>query len=148
MCRKNFLIVILMFFGFVCFAQSSDFVSYMIDAEKVSYEDVAYFCAINLNLVDEDCTPADALKALADADVYSTSKDSKANISYQALAKMCMNTWNLKRGFMYNISKLERYAFKDMQAMGFIPDNASPTAEVSGLEVLYLINRCLEVSGE
>lgn len=148
MCRKNFLIVILMFFGFVCFAQSSDFVSYMIEAETVSYEDVAYFCAVNLELVDEDCTPVDAMQALANAGVYSTSKDSKSNISYQALAKMCMNTWKIKGGFLYNLSKLERYAFKDMQAKGFIPSNASSTAEVSGLEVLNLINRCLEVSGE
>ena len=146
MCRKILFLSILLMLSCFCFGQSADFVSEMIESTAVTYEDAAYFCAINLELIQDDVSPADAVKALDDAKFFSMPKDSKISITYEVLANMCMRTWDIKGGLMYTITKANRYAFKEMQYLGFIPNNANPKSTVSGIQMLNLITRCIEQS--
>ena len=144
MLKKIFVISIFLVLGCLCFGQSADMVSKMIESESVTYEDVAYFCAINLGLVNDDTSPEDALVALFEAKIFSMPKDPKANITYDAVANMCMKTWKIKGGLFYTLTKSDRYAFKELQYLGFISTSENPKKKVSGTEVLNLITRCLE----
>ena len=144
MLKKIFVISIFLILGCLCFGQSADMVSKMIESDSVTYEDVAYFCAINLGLANDDTSPEDALVALCDAKIFSMPKNSKANIAYDALSNMCMKTWGIKGGLFYTLTKSDRYAFKELQYLGFISASENPKKNVSGRDVLNLITRCIE----
>ena len=144
MMKKIFVISIFLILGCLCFGQSADIVSKMIESESVTYEDVAYFCAINLGLANDNTSGEDALAALIDAKIVSMPKNPKANITYDAVANMCMKTWDIKGGLFYTITKSDRYAFKELQYLGFISSSENPKKLVSGTDVLNLITRCME----
>ena len=146
MIKKIFVVSIFLVLGCLCFGQSADMVSKMIESESVTYEDVAYFCAINLGLADEETPSEDALVILSDAKIFSMPKNPKANIAYDALANICMRTWEIKGGLFYTITKSDRYAFKELQYLGFISSSENPKKKVSGIEVLNLITRCMEIN--
>lgn len=144
MLKKIFVISIFFILGCLCFGQSADMVSKMIESESVTYEDVAYFCATNLGLANDNTSPEDALVALCDAKIYSMPKNPKVNITYEAVANMCMKTWGIKGGLFYTITKSNRYAFKELQYLGFISSSENPKKNISGRDVLNLITRCME----
>lgn len=146
MIKKKIFLLLFVLFASLGFSQSADFVTEIINSEAITYEDVAYFCALNLGLVSDDATPSEAMVALDKANVYSMPNNSKEYIPYDALANMLMRTWGIKGGFFYSITKSNRYAFKELQNKGFIPTNVSSKESVSGIEMLNLITRCLEIS--
>ena len=145
MFKKKILICLFIGITCICFGQSADFVTKMINAESVTYEDVAYLCATNLGLILDDATPEEAMLALDKAGIYDMPNNPKAEISYESLANMCTKTWKIKGGFLYSITKSDRYAFKELQSLGFIYTNVDPKETVSGIEVLNLITRCLDL---
>ena len=145
MFKKKILICLFIGITWSCFGQSADFVTKMINAESVTYEDVAYLCATSLGLILDDATPEEAMLALDKAGIYDMPNNPKAEISYESLANMCMKTWKIKGGFLYSITKSDRYAFKELQTLGFIYTNVDPKETVSGIEVLNLITRCLDL---
>lgn len=144
--RKFLIICGLLFVGFFCFGQSSDYVSKMIESPCVTYEDAAYFCAINLGLIQEADSPKDALVALDREKVFPMPKNPSANITYDAFSNMCLRTWKIKGGLLYTITKSNRYAFKEMQYLGFIPVSEEPKTEVSGIQMLNMFTRCIEMT--
>lgn len=148
MSRKSFFLIVFLILGAVCFSQSADFITEMIEAETVSYEDVGYLCAVNLGLVSDSSSTQDALIALDKAGVISMPKEPTANISYSALANMCMKTWKIKGGLLYRITKANRYAFREFQSRGLIGTTVDPYSTVTGIQVLNLITQCMEIAGE
>lgn len=144
--RKILIICGLLFIGCFCFGQSADFVSKMIESPCVTYEDAAYFCAINLGLIQETDSANEALVALDREKVFSMPENPTANITYDAFANMCLKTWKIKGGLLYTITKSNRYAFKEMQYLGFIPNSEDPKSEVSGIQMLNMFTRCIEMA--
>ena len=146
--KKIIFICLFLCLSFVCFGQSADFISKMIEAEQVTYEDVAYLCAINLELISEEDFGKEALSALEKAKVFSMPKNPTETVSYAALANMFMKTWKIKGGLMYSITKANRYAFRELQYLGFIAATEYPNKKPSGLEMLNLLTKCMEYVGE
>ena len=146
--RKSIFICLFLCLSFVCFGQSADFISKMIEAEDVSYEDVAYLCAINLELISEEDSGAEALAALDKAKVFSMPKNPSDSVSYGVVANMFMKTWKIKGGLMYSITKANRYAFRELQYLGFIAVTENPSSKITGLEMLNLLTKCMEYVGE
>ena len=75
MCKKIIFVCIFLLVGTCLFAQSADMVSKLIEADSVTYEEFAYFCAINLNLIDDETSPAEAMVALDNAKIFSMPKN-------------------------------------------------------------------------
>ncbi len=123
-------------------AQSADAVSAMIETPAVSFCQAAYFMAVYA--VDSDAiSEAEALDFCIDAGLCSIPSDPEKLITLSELAGMCMRTFNLKGGIMYTITKSNHYAFREMQAKGFIAKNADPSATVTGSNALILITECI-----
>ena len=59
-----------------------------------------------------------------------------------------MKTWKIKGGLMYSITKANRYAFRELQYLGFIAATEYPNKKPSGLEMLNLLTKCMEYVGE
>jgi len=146
MCKKKIFVCIFLLVGTFLFGQSADMVSKLIEADSVTYEDFAYFCAINLNLIDDETSPAEAMVALDNAKIFSMPKNPKDTISYGTLANMCMRTWGVKGGLMYRITKSDYYAFKEIQYLGFVSKTENPNKKVSGIDALNMITRFLEIA--
>lgn len=47
---------------------------------------------------------------------------------------------NMKGGLFYSIFKNSRYAFKELKALGILPEEADPSMLVSGRDVLAIFS--------
>ena len=63
MFKKKILICLFIGITCICFGQSAAFVTKMINAESVTYEDVAYLCATNLGFFRVDSSLLSLLRS-------------------------------------------------------------------------------------
>ena len=137
----------LMFFCVVVSAQSSDKVTEMIEAKTVSLDDVAYFAASYFGVIDEKDSGAEALLELEKNTQYVKISNSEI-LSYDDFAYFCTQTWNIKGGLMLMATKSPRYAFKELQSMGYVSQSIFPNDMVDGIQALTIMTNCIEFSEE
>lgn len=121
-------------------AQSANAVSEMIETPAVRYSQAAYFMAVAVN---PDIPESEALDFCIHFGLCTTPSDPEKLITLSELAGMCMRTFNLRGGILYSITKSNHYAFREMQAKGFIPKSADPSATITGSNALVMITECI-----
>lgn len=149
--KKKILVIalLLVVFAAAVSAQSADALTRLIEADKATVGDIAYFLAVYRGSVSENATATDAIRALQEENICSNSVSADNVLTYKVFAGMLMRTWNVRGGLMYTLTKSDRYALRDLQAKGFISSGADPVAAVSGYEALAVINDCMtELGGE
>lgn len=146
--KVQFFALFFVFFCGVLSAQSADKVTEMLELKTVNLGDVAYFAATYFDIIEEDGTGVEAISQLEKHFQYSKISDEKANLRYDQFAYFCTQTWNIKGGLMLMATKAPRYAFKELQAMGYISQSVSPSDEINGVQALTIITSCIEYSEE
>ena len=136
---------ILLFFSFSLFAQNADLVTKIIETDKVSFAQVAYFSATYLGFLPDIATEQEAVNAISLRGISSIPENPYKQITYQKFAQICMNTWIKKGGLMYSITKSPRYAFREMQSLGLIDYKKYPNQSLSGKEALNIMSKCITI---
>lgn len=139
--------VLLLLFAAVVSAQSADAFTEMIEAEQTTVGDLGYFLAVYLDVVPESASASEATAALQGEGVVAAGVEAADPLTYKLFAGMLMRTWDVKGGLMYSLTGADRYALRDLQAMGFIPSAADPMAVVSGYQALATLNNCMTKLG-
>ncbi len=147
--KKRFLVMtaLILLCAAVVSAQSADALTKMIEADESTVGETAYFLAVYLGSVPESASEADAIRALQDAEICKAGVNADDSLTYKDFAGLIMRTWNVKGGLMYSITKADRYALRELQAMGLISAGADPQAIVSGYDALATINDCMTLLG-
>ena len=83
------------------FSQNADSVTAMIETEKVSFSQVAYFAATYLEFLPDIASEQEAMNAISLRGISSIPDNPYEQISYQKFAQICMNTWIKKGGLLY-----------------------------------------------
>ncbi len=122
-------------------AQSADAVSEMIATPAVRFSQAAYFMATAIEPSIE--TEAEALAFCVENELCTRSAHPDAPMTVSEFAGMCMRTYGLKGGIMYAITKANHYAFRELQAKGFISKTADPRSTISGSNALIIITECI-----
>ena len=143
--KAVFFTIIFLFCVTSIFAQKADAVTTMIETEKVTFSQVAYFAATYLEFLPDIASEQEAMNAISLRGISSIPDKPYEQLSYQKFAQICMNTWIKKGGLMYSITKSPRYAFREMQSLGLINYQKYPNQSLSGKEALNIITKCIEI---
>ncbi len=146
--KISFFAVFFIFFCGILPAQSAENVTEMIEAETISLADVAYFASTYLGISSDEDKKEAALLALEEFVQFPRIKDQQASLKYDEFAYFCTQVWNIKGGVMLRLTNSPRYAFRELQTMGFISSNASPAGTINGLQALTIITQVIEYSIE
>lgn len=145
--KKLFLFVLLILLCLVSiFGQASEAVSQLLESTSITYGQAAYFAATNLSLIPDESSYELASEEIVKAKLINTIDDYNAPISMAEFSMLCMKTWDFKGGLFYSIFKNPRYAFKEMQSKGIIPNDFDPSQSVTGIFALNTFTKCIELS--
>ncbi|MBP5358751.1 MAG: hypothetical protein J6Y69_06165 [Treponema sp.] len=142
--KSVLLIAIMLFIAGIAGAQSAERVTEILQEKQVTYGEIAYLAASELNLIQANASYDDAIKAAVNEGILKGNPASTDPINYKDLAYACCKTWNISGSLFYKMTKSPRYAFKQLQAIGIIPANADPSQKVSGRNALNIISACIE----
>ena len=129
-------------------SQNADTLTRIIEADKVTFSQVEYLCAVESGIADENATEIEAMELLEKQYFKKVKHNADKAINLSQTADILARTWNVNRSIIYSEIKLPRYAFKMLQAEGIIGENADPHKKLSGHEFLNMFSACLEKYGE
>lgn len=147
--KKRILVIatLLLLCAAVVSAQSADVLTRMIESDQSTVGDTAYFLAVYRGSVSENATAAEAVRALQSEGVCAEDLTADGILTYRVFSGLIMRAFDVKGGFMYSLTKSDRYAFRELQAKGFISAGVDPLDVISGYEALAVINDCLSAFG-
>ena len=132
--KKTGFVAVLFFFLCICVnAQSSEKLAELIDSECASFGQVAYLVGVYSNQIDENADYNKSEYILRKVNV-----DDKVLLG--DLSLIVAKVGNMKGGLFYSIFKNSRYAFKELKALGILPEEADPSMLVSGRDVLAIFS--------
>ncbi len=137
--KKNLLLLTFLFFSSTVFSQSADFITRVLESEKITYGQVCYFSAICQELVPEDASEIDAINAISERGIIFQNIQPDDFINYKQTAKIFAQIWNIKGGLFYRLTKGNaRYAFKQFKNDGVMSQSADPSMIPSGVDLLNM----------
>lgn len=143
--KSIFFIILGLILTFSISAQNADLVTKIIETEKVSFSQVAYFSATYLGYLPDITTEQEAVNAISLRGIASIPENPYRPVTYKKFAQICMNAWIKKGGLLYSITKSPRYAFREMQALGLIDYSKYPNQSLSGKEALNIMSKCIGI---
>ena len=139
MCLKRIFCLVFFLFSLNIYSQSAEFITELLDAKNVTYEQVSYLVAVHESLVSEKASYVDSMNALYQEKLLLEKVKPTEYINYKDLSYYFAKLWNVKGGLMFRISKgSPRYAFNQFKNDGIIPVNIDPHFYPSGRDVLNL----------
>ena len=138
------MLIVILLAGGVAFTQSADVITDLLESDKVSFGQVSYLAAVQMNLLDENDSYENAVKALVDNDIIPDGEEADMPIPLVDIAYIYSKLWNVKGGLMYRLTKgSPRYAFRQFQSDGIISSDADPAWLVSGAKALSIFTSCV-----
>lgn len=139
MCLKRIFCLVFFLFSLNIYSQSAEFITELLDAKNVTYEQVSYLVAVHENLVSEKASYVDSMNALYQEKLLLEKVKPTEYINYKDLSYYFAKLWNVKGGLMFRISKgSPRYAFNQFKNDGIIPLKIDPCFYPSGIDVLNM----------
>lgn len=138
------MLIVILLAGGVAFTQSADVITDLLESDKVSFGQVSYLAAVQMNLLDENDSYENAVKALVDNDIIPDGEEADMPIPLVDIAYIYSKLWDVKGGLMYRLTKgSPRYAFRQFQSDGIISSDADPAWLVSGAKALSIFTSCV-----
>ena len=111
--KKTFLLIIILLAGGVVFSQSADVITDLLESDEATFGQVSYLAAVQMNLIDENESYENAVKALVANNIIPDDEESDTPIPLVDIAYIYSKLWDVKGGLMYRITKgSPRYAFR------------------------------------
>lgn len=150
--KKLIVILVAALLSFSLHAQSTDFLSDMLDTERVTFGQASYLCVMHLLPNSEDMTYEVSYEKAGRYNVLPRVKANTTSDNTITLATACFmfaKIFNIKGGALFKLTDgSPRYAFRQLQVDGIVPISADSGLSVSGEEFLNLYTRCLRKYGE
>ncbi len=137
--KRFFVLLFTVFFSSVCFAQSADYVTKILDSKESTYGQVSYLVSVYKNLVPETATEQEAVESLVNSGLIKKNINAEKTIRADEAAFLFAKIWKFDSSMMFKLSKgSPRYAFKQFKADGVLPKNVNPGDILSGEQVLNI----------
>ncbi len=141
--KKSFVVLSLLLLSSVLSAQSAEKISEIIDSQTVSCEQCAYLAAVYSGLCGENVSYSEAFNTLHENQWISDGTVAQRPVKLSELSRLCVKATGLKCGLLYRITKSDRYAFKELKALGILDASADPSMQVSGQNAISVLNNCI-----
>lgn len=137
--KKLLLFTTLFFIASSVFSQSADFITRLLEKDKVTFGEVCYLCAVCQNLVPDDATEVDATNAIFEEGLLPKNVQPSDFANYKNTSALFAKLWNLNGGLFFRMTDGNgRYAFKQFKNDGVINQNSDPSMIPSGVDILNM----------
>ena len=140
-------IISLVFALFLClsaYAQSADVITDILETDEVTFGQVCYLTAVQMNIVDDSASYEDAVTALYEHGYIPILEEYQAPVPAVDLAYLYSKLWDVKGGLMFRLTNgSPRYAFRQFQSDGIVGADVDPAAYVSGEKALSIYTSCI-----
>lgn len=138
--RITFILCFLLFPFFIC-AQNFNHLNSIVETEKITLEQVSFLVASYLDSEDESISLEQSFVKLSQMGYFLENDKPSDFITVKKLSGIYAKVFNIKGGIFYRLfKKSDRYAFKELMALGYFPDNVDPSDSVSGVDAIGLLN--------
>ena len=140
-------IISLIFALFLClsvYAQSADVITDILETEEITFGQVCYLTAVQMNIIDDSASYEDSVTALYEHGYIPAVEEYQVPVPAVDLAYLYSKLWNVQGGLMYKLTKgSPRYAFRQFQSDGIIGADVDPSAYISGEKALSIYTSCV-----
>ena len=141
--KKIVILLTALFLSLSAYAQSADVITEILATEEVTFGQISYLTAAQMNIIDDDASYDDAVTALYEGGYIPFVEDSDSPVPAVDLAYLYSKLWNIKGGLMYRITNgAPRYAFRQFQSDGIISADLDPSSYISGAKALSIYTSC------
>lgn len=142
--KKILTLLFALFLVLSAYAQSADVITEILATEEVTFGQISYLTAVQMNIIDDEASYDDAVAALYEGGYIPFVEETDSPVPAVDLAYLYSRLWNIKGGLMYRITNgAPRYAFKQFQADGVISSDLDPSSFVSGAKALSIYTSCI-----
>jgi hypothetical protein len=143
--RSFVLVLVLLFAGtLVASAQSNEIIDAVLGQDPATVGSAAYIALSAAGVVREDVSPARAFSVASDAGWLEAEMGPDAPATFGIAAHLLMQAFGVKGGLMYRIATGPRYAAREFEYQGWIPDPMSPNEVITGEFLLRMTGSFLE----
>ena len=142
--KKIVSLLFALFLVLSAYAQSADVITDILETEEVTFGQVCYLTAVQMNIVEDSASYEDAVTALYEKGYIPSLEDALVPVPAVDLAYLYSKLWNIKGGLMYRLTKgSPRYAFRQFQSDGIIGVDVDPANYISGEKALSIYTSCI-----
>ena len=126
------------------YAQSADVITDILDTKEVTFGQICYLTAVQLDYTDENSSYENAVIVMQEKGLVKAGKNAESAIPAIEVAYLFSKLWTIKGGLMYRITKgSPRYVFKQFQRDGIIKSTIDPSELISGSDALSIYTACV-----
>ena len=142
--KKIVSLLFALFLVLSAYAQSADVITDILETEEVTFGQVCYLTAVQMDIIEDSATYEEAVTALYEKGQIPVLEDYDLPVPAVDLAYLYSRLWKINGGLMYRLSKgAPRYAFRQFQADGIIGNDVDPSSYVSGEKALSIYTSCI-----
>lgn len=145
--KKVFAALVFALAVFAAHSQSAEKISEILESGQINNEQSAWIACQYSQDVGESAGYSEALAKAVEKGWISSGAVASNPINLQDLCGLCVKACGLKGGLLYRISKANRYAFKELKAIGVLDSTADPSMTVTGQNALSILNACVKKAG-
>ncbi|MDY4674218.1 MAG: hypothetical protein SO369_04400 [Treponema sp.] len=142
--KQKIFILTVFFVAMAVYGQEASKVTEILDAPQLTTGQAAYIAACWFDPANETMDFHQATQFLVDQGMLKEGISSTDSIRLDELAGLCMKTWDIPGGLFYRLTKADRYAFKDLKALGYFSTNDDPSFTVAGFQGMSIMFKCME----
>ena len=142
--RTIILLIFLLFFPLLLFAQPGELLESLLLEEEASFGSSAYVVLVSAELIPEDSSPAEAALFLHEQGWKKLDKNADDTIRLGEFSFMILKAFGWKGGIMYSVFPGPRYASRELTFQKIFRKREEPGRTLSGEEVLRYLGRVLE----
>jgi len=133
----------LIFLSSFAYAQNAQDIDSLLSTETITYEQAAWFVLRAANVSDFSGSAAEAFRYASEHNWLpaKTAPDGIARLDRVSL--LIMLSHGIKGGFMYTLTKIPRYAYRELVHLNIIQGRTDPAIAVSGDLLFFILTRVL-----
>lgn len=128
-------------------AQSAEKITQIIDSGEITYEQSAWLACSYAQLIQDDADYGQAMSAAVEKGWVSSGAVAQNPIDLKDICGLFAKATGLKGGLFYRLTKANRYAYKEIKAMGVLDAAADPSMRVNGQNAVAILNACIKKTG-
>ena len=142
--KKIMVLVFTLLLSASIYAQSADVITDILETKEVTFGQICYLTAVQLDYADEKSSYENAVTIMQEKGLVKADKNAESAIPAVEVAYLFSKLWTVKGGLMYRITKgSPRYVFKQFQRDGVIKSTVDPSSHISGTEALSIYTACV-----
>jgi len=141
--KPLFLFSIFIFLSSFAYAQNAQDLDALLSTESISYEQAAWFVLSAADVSDFSGNSAEAFRYAMEHKWLPAKAAPNSIARLDGVSLLIMQSHGIKGGFMYTLTKIPRYAYRELVHLNIIQGRTDPAIAISGDILFFILTRVL-----